>query len=131
MCNTIANHELYELYHETPCLSTGMPKTTRNLQELAMNNLDTIVESGFSKPLAKLDMTHKEQFIHCVCLHKVVLISLAELSQFRDGLYKIEGINDVVSKHSNLLESFYCLNKQMTLTSGENISVYMQWFIYS
>ncbi len=83
-----------------------------------MDNIGIISESGFTKPCTKLDVTHKKQLIHCVCLHNVILVSLAELSQFRDGIHKIAGIKDMMCMHSNLLESFYCMNRQGILTSG-------------
>ena len=59
----------------------------------------------------------------------MILISLAELFQFRDGLLKIEGMY-VICKHSNLLELFYCIDSQTKLTSG-TIYMHVQQLIYS
>lgn len=86
-----------------------------------MEHVDVLIESGFSKPVAKLELSHKEQIIRTVCLHKVILASLAELSQFRDGILKIEGMRNVLAKHATLLEPFFCMNKQDKLTSGTYI----------
>ena len=67
-------------------------QTTEALQEIVLENMDLVIDSGFTKPLTKIDLKHKEQIIQCVTMQKVILVSLAELSQFRDGLYKILSI---------------------------------------
>ena len=47
-----------------------------------MENIDYLVDSGFTKPVTKIDLAHKEQIVKTVALHGVILVSLAELSQF-------------------------------------------------
>ncbi len=64
-----------------------------------------------------------------MCLHKVILTSLAELYQFRDGLLKIERMNDILAMLPALLESFFCMNKQKKLTSGNDIFNYPNNFL--
>ena len=60
------------------------------LRDLAMENIDYLVDSGFTKPVTKIDLTHKEQIVKTVALHGVILVSIAGLSQFREGLYNVE-----------------------------------------
>ena len=82
-------------------------------------NEDIIFASGFTKPIATLLFSDKDKIIATVVLHFVILSSLGEISQFRDGLLKIEGMQEMLEKYSDLLESFYCYsNKEIPLTSG-------------
>ena len=67
--------------------------------------------------MATLMLSDKNQIITTVVLHFVILSSLGEISQFRDGLLKIEGMQEMLGKYPDLLESFYC-NKEVPLTSG-------------
>ena len=72
-----------------------------------MDNIDVLVNSGFTKPVAKIELVHKEEICKCIALQKVILVSLAELSQYRDGLHKIEGIKQYLTSHFSLLEPFF------------------------
>uniref|UniRef100_A0A1X7VW50 Uncharacterized protein n=1 Tax=Amphimedon queenslandica TaxID=400682 RepID=A0A1X7VW50_AMPQE len=60
--------------------------------ELVTTNRDIIFTSKFTKPIATLLLSNKDQIIATVVLHFVILSSLGEISQFRDGLLKIEGM---------------------------------------
>ena len=70
-----------------------------------------LFKSGFSKPVTKLTIKDKERIIQSVTLHNVILHSLAELSQFREGISKIEGMKEALANYS---ESFYCVCNQLT-----------------
>ncbi len=83
-----------------------------------MENVDLLMECGFVQPLSKVELTDKPNIVQTITLHKVVLVSLAELSQFREGL-SILGIGNALSQHPWLLRSFFCLRQpQDKLTSG-------------
>lgn len=82
-----------------------------------MENIDIITECGFSKPISRLDLSDKTTILQSVALHKVILMSLAELTQFRDGLSAL-GVLGALQEHPNLLRSYYCLKNSNTLTSG-------------
>ena len=45
-----------------------------------MDNIDSLLECGFTKPVAKMELSDKISLIQTVALHKVVLGCLAELS---------------------------------------------------
>jgi len=53
------------------------------LHSIVQDNFDLISEYGFTKPTTRLGMNDK------VTLHQVILRTLGELSQFRDGLETI------------------------------------------
>ena len=112
----IGSKDLHTVFHSLIQISSA--DSIHILQELAMGNITFLAECGFSKPVAKLDMTHKDQMIRCIILHKVILLPLAEMSQFREGLYKVEKMQEMMTKHSTLLEPFFCIPSHSTLTSG-------------
>ena len=87
------------------------------LRKLTMDNLDMLIECGFNIPVTKLVLSDKVNIIQTVTLHKVILVSLAELSQFCDGLSSL-GVLDALKNHSELLSSFYCQSSDVTLTAG-------------
>ena len=89
------------------------------LKELITTNGDILYASGFTKPTTTVKLDDKAQIIATVALHSVILQSLAEISQFHDGLLKIEGMEEILVTHSNLLESFYCKKDVVPLTSGK------------
>ena len=83
-----------------------------------MDNLDLLLECGFNKPVSKVTVSDKVTIIQTVTLHKVILVSLAELSQFRDGFSAL-GVLDAVKEHSHFLYSFYCSDYDDELNSGK------------
>ena len=78
-------------------------------RDLLTSNYDILIESGFNKPIVTETLNGKDRIVRAITLHSVVLSSLAELSQFRDGIYKIEGLKNILEKHSKIIESFFFL----------------------
>ena len=87
------------------------------LREIAANQIELLIGCGYNKLLTKIDLSDKVNIIQTVTLHKVILGSLAELTQFRDGLAAL-GVLDAVKKHSYLLRSYDCSESDEKLTSG-------------
>ena len=87
------------------------------MREVASRNIDLLLECGFTKPVALLKLGDKSDLIHAVTLHKVVLCSLAELDQFRDGMATL-GVADSLQQYHPLYASFYCMGSGDSLTSG-------------
>ena len=87
------------------------------MREIATNQIDLLIECGFNKPLINIELSDKVNIIQTVALHKVILGSLAELSQFRDGLASL-GVLDAIKKYSHLLCSYYCCDYDDKLSSG-------------
>ena len=54
----------------------------------------------------KVQMEDKPNVIQTITLHKVILTSLAELSQFREGLSALD-VTQALKEHSYLLRSYY------------------------
>ena len=82
-----------------------------------MTHLDVITECGFTKPLTKLELSDRVNIVQAVALHKVILCSLAELTQFCEGLASL-GVAKAIATHSDTLRSFYCLDSIKDLTAG-------------
>lgn len=87
-----------------------------------MDNIDHLVECGFSKPITRLELCDRIGMVQTVALHKVLLGCLAELSQFRDGLAAL-GVLDALKHHSRLLAPFFCQQTGDGITSGLFISL--------
>lgn len=58
-------------------------KDVEKLRSLLFKNCEVILETGFTKPLAIVQI---DDIVQTATLHRVILRSLAELSQFRDEL---------------------------------------------
>lgn len=87
------------------------------MKGLATTHLDMLLTSGFTKPFTTLTMTDKEPIIRAITLHSVVLSSLGALIQFRDGIWTVQGMKDVLQNNSILMKSFFC-NQKILLTAG-------------
>ena len=88
-----------------------------DLKQLIGDNIDLVIECGFTKPITKIQLCDKAEIVQMVTLHKVVLASLAELSQFCDGLASL-GVREAVKKHSDLFTSFFSIENECALTPG-------------
>ena len=86
-----------------------------------MDHIDLLLECGFNKPLFKVQLEDKTNVIQTVTLHKVILASLAELSQFREGLSAL-GVSKALKENPHLLRYYYCCStdcEENVLTSGK------------
>lgn len=82
-----------------------------------MTNVDLLLECGFTKAINQLQMKDKLDIIHTITLHKVILVSLAELTDFREGLGAL-GVLNALKQHSYLLQPFFCNDALIKLTTG-------------
>lgn len=85
---------------------------TDELREKLMDdeNIDLLMECGYNKPVLRVELEDKH-IIQTVTLHKVILASLAELSQFRKGLSAL-GVVTALKEYSHLLHSYFCLEDE-------------------
>ena len=79
-------------------------------QQLLSSNIDLLIESGFNMPIANVKLCDRDNIVKAITLQSVILSSSAELSQFRDGIYKVNRLQTMLEKYPNLMESFYCNN---------------------
>lgn len=86
-----------------------------------MENVDLLMECGYTKPVPRVELVDKADIVQTITLHKVVLVSLAELSQFRKGLSTL-GVATALKDYPQLLRSFFCHVDQ--LTSGMDTYAY-------
>ena len=75
------------------------------LQEVLLNNFDVFTKCGYSKPVMRVSMCDKIDIIQAVGLQEVILDSLAELTQFQDGLNSLDVLH-MIRTHKDLLRSF-------------------------
>ena len=86
------------------------------LRSVVGENFDLISECGFTKPTTKLTMDDKVTLVQSVALHQVILRTLGELSQFRDGLDTL-GVARAMKQYGVLLQEFF-VNKKSGVTAG-------------
>ena len=65
-----------------------------------------LTDCGFNKPIAKLELSDKVNIVQAAALHKVILSSLGELTQFREGLASMD-VAEAIQNHSELLQPFF------------------------
>lgn len=80
------------------------------LQEVLMNNIDLFIKCGYCRPIIRVTMSKKVDIIQSVALQEVLLNSLAELTQFKEGMKDL-GVLDMIQEHKDLLRSFYCTQR--------------------
>ena len=83
------------------CIANETTKEVFALQDIG---IDMLLECGFNKPVSRIQLSDRVNIVQTVTLHKVILSSLAELSQFKEGL-------SVLGVHPDLLYSYFCSDK--------------------
>ena len=84
------------------------------LRSFVGKNLDLISECGFTKLTTKLTMDDKVTLVQSVPLPQVILRTLGELSQFRDGLDTL-GVDSAMEQYGVLLQEFFVNKKSGVL----------------
>ena len=92
-----------------------------------MENVNSLANCGFHKPVNNLELKDKEELVTSLCYQRVIVNSLCELLQFKEGILKVEGMDLALSKYSVILQPFYCLQIK-NLTPGMKCCCYS--FLY-
>ena len=88
------------------------------LRDVAGENFDALVASGFAKPTSTLSLDDKCIILHTLCLHHTLLVCKAETDQFIEGLKSL-GVLDSIRKHMTMLKPFFCIEqRRVHLTAG-------------
>lgn len=106
---------LYTCYHLFPKIHNATNES--HMKEVASENIDLLLECGFTKPVSLLNLEDKPELIHAVTLHKVVLCSLAKFEQFCNGMASL-GVAESLKQNHHLYTPFYCIGAGDMLTSG-------------
>ena len=77
-----------------------------SLRTVAMEAIDLILDSGFSKPVVQLTESDKSELIHVLALNCTLLCCKAEIDQMIDGLKALE-VADLIRQHPGLLRPFF------------------------
>lgn len=83
-----------------------------------MDNIDALVESGYSTPICNLKVADKGSIITTVALYNTFLKVKAEVDQFKDGLeYNSGSLVKLMHQHPKVFEVFFHA-KPEPLTAG-------------
>ena len=91
--------------------------TVEELQQILIENVDFFAECGFIRSPLRVTFSDKTDIIQSVALHFVILKTLGELTQFREGLETL-GVSRAMSVHGMYLQDFYVIKKSAELTAG-------------
>ena len=81
-----------------------------------LENCDVILESGYTKPLMQSQVEDIPTIVQTVTLHHVILRSMGELSQFKEGMEAL-GVGLALKDYPSLLYPYF-VHTSDTLTAG-------------
>lgn len=82
-----------------------------------MNNIDLAMECGWSKPIANLELTSREELKKVICVHHILLKCKAEMDQLREGLVAL-GVMEIMVNNPSCLQDFFVFTEEGALTAG-------------
>ena len=103
-----------------PVFKVLAANNAEELSQQSMDGIELLDECGFKKPITTLKLEDKDELIRAVTLHSVLLKSLAEVTQFRDGLSALS-VQESMKKNPNIFMPYYCLSESDALNSGTYI----------
>ncbi len=74
-------------------------------------NFELLIDSGITKPCANITLDDKVPIVQSIALDKVILKTLGELEQFKDGLQSL-GVGREITKHGEIIQDFFCEKKK-------------------
>ena len=92
--------------------------TVELLQELCLQNVTVLVDAGYTKPVCKIALAHREEIIQMVAVQNTIMVCISELQQLREGLRAL-GVADLIEKHPLLLQPFFVHHTSLLLTAGK------------
>ena len=82
-----------------------------------MEHCDDIIETGFTKPLATLKFSDREQLVKIIGLHHTIFKCKAELDQLCRGLQAL-GLLQQIRAYPDVLESLFVWGDRTPVTAG-------------
>ena len=83
-------------------------ESSDDLRSLALENCDVLLQSGYTKPIALFSIGEKTDIIHTITLHEVLLQSLGEAQQFKEGIGAFN-VSQMLHTHGNELRPFFVM----------------------
>lgn len=88
------------------------------LQDLLMDEIDLLAESGCNIPIAHVTLNNRRIIVATVALHRCLLKAKAEVDQFRQGLAHESGpLLKLLAEKPEDFESWFCITKEQ-LSAG-------------
>jgi len=76
-----------------------------------------LCDCGYNKPVTSLDLDSRSAIIKAVCLHRVLLVSKAEMDQFRDGVESAKALW-AFREHPEVMTDYFVKLRIVRLTVG-------------
>ena len=94
------------------------------LVSIATEEMDTLIRSGFTKPVRNITLSDKVDLIQTLSLQSVILDSLGELTQFKDGINSL-GVGEALGNFQAIMRCFYCTDSKTKIGAGIYTCMYM------
>ena len=87
------------------------------LRRLVGENIQLILDAGYTKNLLRISISDKEEIIRALFLHTTIYRSMAELDQLKAGLNVLGVYNEMEKNPDHFLEFF--TRKDQKLSAGK------------
>lgn len=84
---------------------------------LAQQNVDCLVNAGFTNPVCRLTLADRTEIIKIVALHHALLQSKAELDQLVEGL-SVNGVAGMLRDYPDLVKPFFTSSENQAISAG-------------
>ncbi|XP_064390717.1 apoptosis-resistant E3 ubiquitin protein ligase 1-like [Halichondria panicea] len=88
----------------------------KDLKDCILDECDTIVNAGYSKPLFTSTQADKVEIVKTLKLYYTLLESLAEINQLKEGL-QVNGVGEAIVKYPELMRPLFVHNNTQVLTA--------------
>ena len=88
------------------------------LRSCCLNEVDLIIDAGYSKPTTALTMLEKGDLVKALKLHYTLLKSLAEINQLKKGL-TVHGVGEAMVNYPELMRPVFTVYGTEALTAGK------------
>lgn len=90
-------------------------------KRLCAENMETIIDSGYTKAMSAVNLAGWDGLIQCVKKHNCILKTKAELDQLKSGLC-ILGMGSAMEMYPELMSPLFLKGQAIPLSAGNGIN---------
>ena len=87
------------------------------MHTVCVDNIEAIIDSGYTKPISTITLAARESLIMCIKKHHCILKTKAELDQLKSGL-RILGVGNAMEMYPKLMIELFVEGEAIPLTAG-------------
>ena len=97
------------VYNSTLYLQINDAADDKDLKDCILDECDTIVNAGYSKPLFTSTQADKVEIVKTLKLYYTLLESLAKINQLKEGL-QVNGVGEAIVKYPELMRPLFVVS---------------------